>query len=117
MSEISNEVYSILKKVFPNNVILEEYYVKYKGTRLFFDFYLKDLDCLIEVQGRQHTQFIKHFHGDKDGYIKSKYRDNLKLEYAQEKNTSLVRIYYDEYLTEELIADRIYEAIEESSNE
>ena len=41
----------------------------------------------------------------------------MKLEYAQEKNMSLVRIYYDENLTEELIIDKVYKAIKESNNE
>jgi hypothetical protein len=111
MSEIADKVYGILKKVFTRNVIIKEHYVNYKNTKLFFDFFIKDLEILIECQGQQHTRFVKHFHEDKDGYLKSKKRDNIKVEYAQEKNIAFVRFYYDENVTKKLVMNRIYKAI------
>lgn len=117
MSEISEEVYSLLKKCFRHNIIIKEHYVKFKGTKLFFDFYIKDLKIFIEVQGRQHTRFVRHFHGDKEGFIKSKKRDNLKIEYAQEENILFIQIHYDEKLTEGLIMNKIYKAFKESIDE
>lgn len=117
MSEISEKVYSLLKKCFPHSVIVKEHYVKFKGTKLIFDFYIKDLKIFIEVQGRQHTQFVKHFHGDREGFVKSKHRDNLKIEYAQGENILLVQIHYDEELTEDSIMSKIYKSFKESVDE
>ena len=117
MSLISNEIYSIIKNLFPHNVLVKEYYVKYKGTRLFFDFFIKDLKILIEVQGEQHTRFVQHFHGDKEGFVKSKWRDNLKIEYAQEHGIAFVRFYYNEKITKKVVMKKLYKAIEESYNE
>lgn len=111
MSEIADKVYNVLREVFPHNVLVKEHYVKYKGTKLFFDFYLKDL-CFVEVQGRQHTRFVKYFHDNKENFVKYKHRDNLKIEYAQEKNISLVRFYYNENITKKLILNKIFNALD-----
>lgn len=113
MSLISNKVYKLLREIFPLNVILKEHYVKYKGTKLFFDFFIKDLGVLIEVQGEQHARFIKHFHEDKQKLIAQKDRDNLKIEYAQEKDIAFTRFHFDEDITKELILEKIFKAIEE----
>lgn len=108
MSSISNEIYLALKEIFPLNIIKKEHYVSFKGTRLFFDFFIKDLNVLIEVQGRQHSQFVKHFHGDKEKFNGQKHRDNSKIQYVQE-NTELclVRFNYDEELSKENIMHKI----------
>lgn len=117
MSEIADKVYDMLREVFPHNVLIKEHYIKYKGTKLFFDFYIKDLGILIEVQGQQHQRFIKHFHVNKRGFVAQKERDNLKIEYTQEKKIAFVRIYYNENITKKLVMNKIYKAIEESNNE
>ena len=115
MSAIASQVHSLLKQIFPANPhrrVFPEYYVKYKGARLFFDFYVKDVDVFVEVQGRQHTEFVKHFHGTKKNFDAQRYRDNLKLEYVQEHEKCLVRFNYDENITEELVREKISKAME-----
>lgn len=113
MSSISNKVYGFIKEIFPLNTVLKEHYVPYKGVRLFFDFYIKDLGILIEVQGEQHARYIKHFHGDKQKFIEQKNRDNLKVEYAHERGISFARFYFNEKITEELVLKKILCALEE----
>lgn len=117
MSAIAEKVYKLLKKIFPHNVIVEEHYVRFKGVKLFFDFFIKDLNVLVEVQGQQHSKFIRHFHGNRDGFVAHKKRDNLKVEFSQKENIAFVRIYYDENVTKKLVMNKIYKAIEESDNE
>ena len=115
MSVTATLVFSILNDLFPaspHRRVFDEHYVKYKGVRLFFDFYIKELDIFVEVQGRQHTQFVKHFHGSMENFKAQKYRDNLKIEYVEENNMGLVRIYDTEEVTKELILDKINKAIE-----
>jgi len=115
MSAIANQVHLMLKKIFPANPhrrVFPEHYVQFKGARLFFDFYVKEMDVFIEVQGRQHTKFVKHFHGTKKNFDAQRYRDNLKLEYVQEQGMSLARFNYDEKITEELVREKISKAME-----
>lgn len=112
MSAIANKVYELLKELFPYNIIIKEHYLYYKGSRLFFDYFVKDLGVLIEVQGRQHLEFVKYFHGSKESFLKQKYRDNLKIEYVQDnKKLCLVRFYDGENLDKHNVLERIVEAL------
>jgi hypothetical protein len=113
MSEIANKVYETIRELFPHNIVLAEWYINYKGQRLFFDVFLKDLGVLVEIQGRQHFEFVSHFHGSMEGFINQKKRDNLKLEYIEEhEKLCLARFNYDEDITKELIMKRIHEALD-----
>jgi len=111
MSEQADKIYELLKQAFPFFRIEKEYYVYFKGQRLFFDFFIKELWVAVEVQGRQHTEFVKHFHGDRDGFIKSKRRDNLKREYCETAEVDLIAINYDERMTAEEVIDRILDVV------
>lgn len=112
MSKIADDVYSSIKVLFPFDTIIPEYYIQYKNNKLFFDFYIKSLGILIEVQGKQHTEFVRHFHGDKEKFYGQKRRDNLKMEYCENENLTLV-YFHDtiDKITNELILNRIYEAM------
>ena len=112
MSKIADDVYSGIKLLFPYETIIPEYFVNYRNNRLFFDFFIKSLNICIECQGRQHFEFVKHFHGDKEKFYAQKRRDNLKLEYCIDNSLILV-YFYDQadVITNQLILDRIYEAM------
>lgn len=117
MSKQANEIYDVLIKLFPLGTVMKEEYVNYNGTRLFFDFYIKDMGVLIEVQGRQHTKFVKHFHGNKKAFDKQKLRDNFKIAYVQDEgNLCLVRFYYNEKITIDLVKNKIYNALKSKEN-
>jgi len=103
LSLISENIYDTVRKILPGLRITKEYYVKFKNKKLFFDFYIADLSLLVEVQGIQHVEFVKHFHGNKEKFLEQRYRDNLKIEYTENSNKSLVRFYYDEIITEDLV--------------
>ncbi len=108
MSKIADEIEGSLRRSFPLNVIEREYYIYYEKTRLFFDFFIRNLNVLIEVQGRQHVKFVKHFHGDRESFLDQKRRDNLKLQYVQERDVfTLVRFYYDEIITDDVVKNKI----------
>ena len=116
MSVTATLVHSILNDLFPANPhrrVFPEHYVKYKGARLFFDFYIKELDVFVEVQGRQHVQFVKHFHGSAENFRAQKMRDNLKIDYVQTNKKCLIRIYDTEDVTKDLILDKITKAMEQ----
>jgi len=92
MSKLSDRVLVDLKAALPYYKIWEEYYVLFRGNKLFVDFYLPELLVAIEVQGIQHDKFVRHFHGDASGYKASKYRDSLKKDWAYEHRVRLVEI-------------------------
>jgi hypothetical protein len=110
MSKIADEIYDILIEIFPkvfNSRIDKEVYVNYKGQKLFFDFYIKSFGVYIEVQGRQHTEFVKHFHGSREAFMAQKKRDNLKIQYVEGNGECLIRFHYNEKITKELVKEKI----------
>ena len=113
MSKIAEEVLDVVREIFPLNIIVSEYYIRFKNVQLFFDYFIKDMGVLIEVQGRQHTEFVKHFHGNRATFLKQKERDNLKREYVQEnKELCLVRFYSTEKINKDVVITKIYSALE-----
>ncbi|UXE02631.1 HNH endonuclease [Staphylococcus phage Biyabeda-mokiny_2] len=60
---------------------------------LIFDFYLLDLNTLIEYDGLQHSKPIEYFGGVKS-FEELKYRDSLKDDYAKRNNIRMVRVSY-----------------------
>ena len=119
MSVMAKKVHLILKEIFPANPfnrIFCEHYVKYKGERLFFDFFIKELSCFVECQGQQHTKFVKHFHGNKEKFLGQKNRDNLKIDYVQQNNMYLVRFSYDEVIDKEVVMFKINKTLDSEFN-
>lgn len=106
MSKLSDNTYAFLRKTFPHNIITTEHYVKYGNSRLFFDFYIKDLGVLIEAQGRQHDEFVKHFHNDRETFLSAKKRDNLKKEYCEKRGFVLLEIRSEKELDREKFIER-----------
>jgi hypothetical protein len=100
----------------PNKRVFTEFYVNFGGHKLFFDFYVRELGLLVEVQGQQHFKFVSHFHGTKEKFTGQVNRDNLKIEYIQKEDLYLIYINYDEEITEELILSRITEAMNSETN-
>ena len=110
MSELADKFYDLLKDLFPHNIIVKEHYVNYGGNRLFFDFYIKDLDIVFEVQGKQHEKFVKHFHQDRDGFFELKKRDNLKVAYAGVNKIPFIVINYNEKMNRDILLKKIIKA-------
>lgn len=62
---------------------------------LRFDFYLPDVNLLIEYDGIQHFEPIEYF-GGKDNFTYTQHSDNLKNTYCKNHNIPLLRIPYTE---------------------
>ena len=119
MSVMANQVHSLLIELFPANPfnrVFCEHYINYKGERLFFDFFIKDLLCFVECQGQQHTKFVKHFHGKKEKFLAQKVRDNLKIEYVQKNDMYLIRLNFDETINKKVITHKIHRALDSKLN-
>lgn len=92
MSNLSDEVLAFIKENLSLYVVKEEYFVFYRGTRLFFDFYLPEFSLLVEVQGEQHDKFVEHFHTDRAGFLAYKKRDRLKKEWAHSEGLLVLEL-------------------------
>lgn len=85
------------EKRFPN--------LRYK-YKLRFDFYLPDMNLVIEYNGKQHYEFIDYY-GDEEVFKTAQLRDKIKQEYCIKNNINYLVIRYDEDIEEILIANNI----------
>jgi len=86
----------------PGTVILEEFPVV--GTRMSLDFYLPHHSLAFEYQGRQHTEYVHHFHGDKKTFERQKARDRQKRQWCELNDIDLVEVHTDYLSTDDLRA-------------
>ncbi len=86
----------ILKELYPFTSILEE--VLLPGTKqLRVDFYVPSHALMVEVNGEQHYEYNKFFHGKDNefNFTLSKRRDLKKEEWCEINNIRLVILSYD----------------------
>lgn len=84
MSQLCNQVIQTVRELFPEVLVKTEEFVYFRNQKLFLDIFLPQLGIVIEVHGRQHDEFVEHFHGDAEGYKQSRRRDRWKEEWAAE---------------------------------
>ena len=63
----------------------------FTGCQLRYDFYIKKLNLLVEIDGEQHFFPVERFGGIKQ-FKKSKYNDYLKNRYAEINGFKLIRV-------------------------
>lgn len=90
------------------NNILYETQKTFKGLKnirsLYFDFYLPEHNVLIEYDGRQHFEPVKHFGGEKM-FNMIRMRDGIKNRYCEDNNILLIRIPYTKFKNLETILE------------
>lgn len=92
---------AIIKDIFNSYRILEE--VKLPGSTslhrksvLYLDFYIPNLKLAIEVHGQQHYEYSPFFHKSKADFLKSKARDEDKIEWCNLNDIRLITLKYSE---------------------
>lgn len=85
----------VIRKTFGLCSIYEE--VQLLGSRLIADFFIPDMRVLIEVNGEQHYNYIKHFHKSESAFVKSKIRDVQKKEWCELNEFSFIELPFNEY--------------------
>ena len=91
----------LLHEQFPYDRILEEVPLpgSHKPSRkstLFVDFLIPSSSLAVEVHGRQHFEFVAHFHSDMRGFRKSKARDRDKINWLKINSIDLITLSYSE---------------------
>ncbi len=90
-SKIQFTVKQFLKKYWTYDLVFEEMPVL--GTKMTLDIVNYSQKIAIEVHGRQHVQFVKHFHGNKNNFRRQLNRDSLKQDWCELNSFKYVDIY------------------------
>lgn len=91
----------LLQNEFPFEKIYEE--LKLPGTKnerqirpLFADFFISNINVIVEVQGEQHYKFNNFFFDNKLEFYRAQSRDRNKQEWCRINNIYLVHFPYNE---------------------
>jgi len=111
---LNKKMYDILKTIYPNEHIISEFHIKNEiiNTSNFFDFYIKEENLLIEMQGDYWHMNPKKYKNDDifmKGTIKQKFayevweKDKLKLDNATIKGYYVLTIWESDFNEENII--------------
>lgn len=87
---------TLLKKIFPNDIIYEE--VTLRGSKrfnkpdLYADFIIPAHRVLVEVHGDQHYEQNNFFHDGKLDFIEGQKRDKRKIEWCELNNITYIEL-------------------------
>jgi hypothetical protein len=87
-SKLQFRTKQILKQWWENHVVYEEFPVY--GSLMRVDFLNATKKIAIEVNGRQHSEYVPFFHGSRAEYLKSIKRDHQKAEWLCENGFELM---------------------------
>lgn len=104
-SNFQFKVKQFLKQYWKHHVVYEEFPVY--GTKLRVDIFNATLRIAFEVNGEQHVDFNKFFHGNKFGFLSSIKRDHDKTKWLELNKIGLVEIRMKDlpYLSPEYIKE------------
>jgi len=68
----------------------------YRKSVLYLDFYIPSIRLAIEVHGQQHYEFCPFFHKSKADFLKSKARDEDKIDWCKLNDITLITLKYSE---------------------
>ena len=116
-SSLHRRVVGLIREAFPSFKVFEELAVKVQLSgrvqTLYVDIVINELNLAIECQGRQHFEFVPHFHGTRHNYAQGCERDASKASGLLAAGYSYLVIRYDEEkkLTVESLLQKITKAI------
>lgn len=79
-----------LHEMFPNIVIYTE--VPCFGTKMRMDYFIPELNLVVEFDGEQHKTYNPFFHGSKKNFLEQQKRDFYKEEWCRNNDFRLVRV-------------------------
>ena len=103
-SKFQTQVKKFLYKYWKNDIVFEEFRVV--GSRLSLDFYNANKKIAVEVQGAQHTKYVKFFHKNRLKYGDQLKRDEKKLDFCKANDIKLAEIYPKDVVTASLFEDQ-----------
>jgi|TARA_B100002019_G_C21109267_1_gene517558 hypothetical protein len=103
-SKFQTRVKQFLQPFWIHDIVFEEFRVV--GSRLTLDFYNANKKIAVEVQGEQHTKYVKFFHKNRFKYCDQLKRDEDKLLFCKSNNIKLAEIYPQDEITASLFVDQ-----------
>lgn len=88
------EARALISNIFPQTSVLEE--VRIPGTKLRLDFYIPSYGVAVEINGRQHSEYVPHFHETKMNFYKGVSRDRRKVDWCELNQISLIILEYND---------------------
>jgi hypothetical protein len=101
-SKLQKKVKDAIWGLWKYDVVFEEFPIV--GTRLSLDFFNATTNVAIEVQGNQHTKFVKFFHRSKSNYLDQIYRDVKKADFCEANDIELLEIFENDFDIPELLS-------------
>lgn len=98
----------IMQNLLPGEEVVTEHHI---GERLMLDVYCPKYKIAAEYHGRQHFEYVEHFHNTKQDFIDGQARDERKAELCKEQGIALIVFRYNDTLTEEVVFDRMLTAL------
>jgi hypothetical protein len=95
-SKLHKTAVSIINDMFPTINVLEEVTIPGRGNKLYIDIYIPIFNLAIEVNGRQHYNFVPYFHRTRFDFLKQKERDRIKREWCETNNIKILDLKYGE---------------------
>ena len=91
----------LVHEVYPTVTLLEEVPLHVRPSNvLYLDFYIPLHKIAIEVHGKQHYEYIRHFHRDRIACAKHMRRDREKAEWCELNDIKLIVLPYNETVDE-----------------
>ncbi len=103
------ELIACVRNLFQNYKILTHHrkpLANWKPRGLELDIYIPKLELAFEYMGKQHYEWVKFFH-TKEKFEAQKYRDRCKKKLCKLKGIKLIKIKYDEKLSEQLVLSKL----------
>ena len=98
-SKFQDKVKEFIRPAWEFDVVMEELPVL--GTRLSIDIYNASKKIAIEIQGRQHFEYVKHFHKTRQGFLDQLKRDEVKHKFCRLNDIHLIEIYDEKEINSE----------------
>lgn len=96
-SKLQEKAKDLILELFPVATIIEEVPVRIRrGRTLYFDFYISNINCVIEVQGEQHYKFSTFYHNSMQDFINQKIKDGEKFEWCELNDITYIELPYNE---------------------
>ena len=103
-SKFQTNVKKFLRLYWENDIVFEEFRVV--GSRLTLDFYNANKKIAVEVQGAQHTKYVKFFHKNRLKYSDQLKRDEKKLDFCKANDIQLAEVYPQDTVTGSLFENQ-----------
>ena len=99
MSKLCKFVLNVCEDQLGKNYVIEQTFDWLRNPKtnhnLYIDIYYPELNLAIEVDGKQHYDFVPLFHNNIEDLHESQERDKIKAEFLKEHNIDLIRFKYN----------------------